>query len=304
MKENNHPDSASDKTDLMRSVEKINIKSKMFNMNKNMKESQEIIEQNLPFYSSEGDKNHNNNNFNHNKNYKNLNQNNNENFENYENNEDIQISRKMFHLLTLKTDKLSSKFSSPVLKSISKRNESYSNFSLISNISHYRNDSLQKEQKVFKMKTTNSPYVDLFSKKEIELKLDTNNNDSCDNMSVKSSLYNMNPSFSNLISSSSSSSKRKISISDLTDLTNLTDKTPSFSKQEYLYSLNDEGVEVISITNITKYNIPLPVRNKSFSKEKFLKVPDNNFIGPQRFNSMGPSINKNKKFLNLSSITN
>lgn len=193
-----------------------------------------------------------------------------------------------------------SRVSSPA---VFKRQDSHS-LSVISNsnISHYRRDSQPKEQKIFKMKI-NNPYVDIFSKKEIEVKLDSNNcNDSFDNVSIRSSL----PSNSNLsnIVSSASTSKNKFSVSDYVD------RSPSFSKHEYLFSLNEEGVEVIKITNITKYNIPLvPVRNKSFSKENFLKVPDETrLMGgpgsprfpniPLRVNSMEVSNSKGLSYLN------
>jgi hypothetical protein len=205
------------------------------------------------------------------------------------------ISMDMFRMPTLKNEKsdsktLNSKVSSP---GAAKRQDSRSSISAISNISHYRKDSLPKEQKIFKMKI-NNPYIDIFSKKEIEVKLDTNNfNDSFDNVSIISSLQNNSNNLSNLVSSCSTS-KRKISVSDFTD------KTPSFSKQEYLFSLNDEGVEVIKITNITKYNIPIvPTRNKSFSKDKFLKVPDGRSLTgtPTRVNSMGLSNSKGLSYL-------
>lgn len=95
----------------------------------------------------------------------------------------------------------------------------------------------------------NNPYVDIFSNKEIEFKLESDMKSSDD--SERGNLC----------------SKRKYSIE------NQSEKTPSFNQD-----MTDEIVEIISITNITQVNIPKKRNSNSvFSKTKnsTLTVPRN-----------------------------
>ncbi len=95
-----------------------------------------------------------------------------------------------------------------------------------------------------------SPYVDIFSNKEIELKLE-------------SGFRSLEDSESGDMSSQT---KRKWSVE------NHSEKTPSFNQD-----LNDDIVEIISITNITQVNIPKKRNSNSLHKNKnsTLTIPRN-----------------------------
>ncbi len=116
--------------------------------------------------------------------------------------------------------------------------------SFASQMKLHKIDSPNHYAKILKIQMT-SPYVDLFSNKEIEFKLESGLRSSEENESVDYS----------------SSAKRKYSME------NHSEKTPSFSQD-----ISDDIVEIISITNITHVNTKKrPVYS---AKNSTLKVPN------------------------------
>ena len=115
--------------------------------------------------------------------------------------------------------------------------------------------------KMVKIQLTN-PYVDIFSNKEIEFKLESELKSSDD--SERGDL----------------NSKRKCSIE------NHSEKTPSFNQD-----ISDDIVEIISITNITQVNIP----NKRNSNTLYSKTNNSTLKVPRNLSVRVRSAEKNIK---------